>query len=154
MNFKLFVFEHVDFKFENKLLAIFCRKKDGYKSLLSNLIDTQRISYCWFLEFGFVQRLEKFPLIRDSLDETELNLSSRFYKISQPNYTLNETTRRDTTYSVKVYTRGERLYLNSKKTAINLRMCGIPLISNNGTFLINGIQRIIHNQIVRIPSIY
>ena len=74
MNFKLFVFEHVDFKFENKLLAIFCRKKDGYKSLLCNLIDTQRISYCWFLECGFVQELEKFPLIRDSFDERELNL--------------------------------------------------------------------------------
>ena len=133
---------------------MFCRKKDVYKSLLPHLLDTQRISYCWFLEFGFVQRLEKFSLIRDSLDERELNLSSRFYKISQPNYTLDEAKSRDTTYSVRVYTRGELLYLNSKKTVKNLRMCDIPLISNEGTFLINGIQRIINNKIVRISSIY
>jgi len=94
-------------------------------------------------------------LLRDSLDERELNLSSRFYKISQPNYTLNEAKRRDTTYSVKVYTRGELLYLNSeKKTERNLRMCDIPLMMNEGTFLVNGIQRIIINQIVRSPGIY
>ena len=155
MTFILLVFEHVDFKFLNKLLAMFCRKKDVYKFLLPNLLDTQRISYCWFLEFGFVQELEKFPLIRDSFDERELNLSSRFYKISQPNYTLNEAKRRDTTYSVRVYSRGELLYLNSeKKVEKNLRMCDIPLMTNEGTFLVNGIQRIIINQIVRSPGIY
>ena len=155
MTFILLVFEHVDFKFLNKLLAMFCRKKDVYKFLLPNLLDTQRISYCWFLEFGFVQELEKFPLIRDSFDERELNLSSRFYKISQPNYTLTEAKRRDTTYSVRVYTRGELFYLNSeKKTEKNLRMCDIPLMTNEGTFLVNGIQRIIINQIVRSPGIY
>ena len=58
---------------------MFCRKKDDYKSLLPKLLDTQRIRYFSFLEVGFVQELEKFPLIRDSLDERELNLSSRFF---------------------------------------------------------------------------
>jgi DNA-directed RNA polymerase subunit beta len=99
--------------------------------------------------------LENFSVIRDYLDELELNLSARFYKIRQPKYTLAEAKRRDTTYSVRVYTRGQLLYLNSDNTTENdVLLCDIPLMTNEGTFLVNGIERIIINQIVRSPGIY
>ena len=71
--------------------------------LLPNLLETQRISFCWFLELGFIQELENFSAIRDYLDELELNLSAKFYKIRHPKYTCRSK-RRDTTYSVRVYT--------------------------------------------------
>ena len=51
-------------------------KKNVYKYLLPNLLETQRISFCWFLELGFIQELENFSAIRDYLDELELNLSA------------------------------------------------------------------------------
>ena len=134
---------------------MFSVKKNVYKYLLPNLLETQRISFCWFLELGFVQELENFSVIRDYLDELELNLSARFYKIRQPKYTLAEAKRRDTTYSVRVYTRGQLLYLNSDNTTENdVLLCDIPLMTNEGTFLVNGIERIIINQIVRSPGIY
>ena len=63
---------------------MFSIKKDVYKYLLPNLLETQRISFCWFLELGFLQELEKFSLIRDYLDELELNLSAKYFKIRPP----------------------------------------------------------------------
>jgi len=131
-------------------------KENVYKYLLPNLLETQRISFCWFLELGFVQELENFSIIRDYLDELELNLSAKYYKIRQPKYTLAEAKRRDATYSVKVYTHGQLLYLkDSNNTTENeVLLCDIPLMTNEGTFLVNGIERIIINQIVRSPGIY
>ena len=68
---------------------MFKTKKNVYKYLLPNLLETQRISFCWFLEFGFLQELENFSAIRDCLDELELNLSVKSYKIKQPKYERN-----------------------------------------------------------------
>ena len=90
-------------------------KKDIYKYLLPNLLETQRISFCWFIEFGFLQELENFSAIRDYLDELKLNLSAKHYKIRQPKYTLAEARRRETTYSVRIYTLAQLVYLNGSK---------------------------------------
>ena len=88
------------------------KKKNVYKYLLPNLLETQRISFCWFLEIGFIQELENFSAIRDYLDELELNLSAKHYIIRQPKYNLAEARRRDATYSVRIYTRVHLSYLN------------------------------------------
>jgi len=131
-------------------------KKDIYKYLLPNLLETQRISFCWFIEFGFLQELENFSAIRDYLDELKLNLSAKHYKIRQPKYTLAEARRRETTYSVRVYTLAQLVYLNGskEKTENEVLLSDIPLMTNEGTFLVNGIERVIINQIVRSPGIY
>ena len=135
---------------------MFSLKRNVYKYLLPNLLETQRISFCWFLELGFLQELENFSAIRDYLDELELNLSSKFYKIRQPKYTLSESKRRDTTYSVRIYTLAQLFYLNNpdNTTENEVLLCDIPLMTNEGTFLVNGVERIIINQIVRSPGIY
>jgi DNA-directed RNA polymerase subunit beta len=132
------------------------KKKNVYNYLLPNLLETQRISFCWFLELGFIQELENFSAIRDYLDELELNLSAKHYTIRQPKYNLAEARRRDTTYSVRIYTRVHLSYLNefNNKTENEVLLCDIPLMTNEGTFLVNGIERIIINQIVRSPGIY
>ena len=135
---------------------MFSTKKNVYHYLLPNLLETQRISFCWFLELGFLQELENFSAIRDYLDELELNLSAKFYKIRQPKYSLAEAKRRDTTYSVRIYTVVQLIYLNNSAntTESEVLLCDVPLMTNEGTFLVNGIERIIINQIVRSPGIY
>ena len=135
---------------------MFSIKKDVYKYLLPNLLETQRISFCWFLELGFLQELEKFSVIRDYLDELELNLSAKYFKIRPPKYNLAEAKRRDTTYSVRIFTTAKLVYLNNlyDTTENEVLLCDIPLMTNEGTFLVNGIERIIINQIVRSPGIY
>ena len=128
-------------------------KEDVYQYLLPNLLEIQRASFCWFLEKGLVQEFEDFSLIRDYLGDLELNLSTKFYKIKRPKYTLDEAKRRDTTYSVPIYiTAHLKKRLETSKTEVFLG--DIPLMTNEGTFLVNGIERIIINQIVRSPGIY
>jgi len=130
-------------------------QKNIYRYLLPNLLETQRLSFCWFLEVGLIQELKNFSAIRDYLGELELNLSTKFYSIRQPKYNLAEAKRRDTTYSIRVYTVARLCYISSSDTIENEVFLGdIPLMTNEGTFLVNGIERIIINQIVRSPGIY
>ena len=128
---------------------------DIYRCLLPNLLEIQRVSFCWFLEKGLLQELENFSAIRDYLGELELSLSAKKYRIKKPKYTLAESKRRDTTYSIRIYVIAQLDYLitsESKKGEVFLG--DIPLMTNEGTFLVNGIERIIINQIVRSPGIY
>ena len=129
--------------------------QDIYRCLLPNLLEIQRVSFCWFLEKGLLQELENFTAIRDYLGELELSLSAKQYKIKRPKYSLAEAKRRDTTYSIRIYITAKLYYLvthESKKGEVFLG--DIPLMTNEGTFLVNGIERIIINQIVRSPGIY
>ena len=130
-------------------------KRDIYKCLLPNLLEIQRASYCWFLEKGLIQELDNLSVIRDYLGELELNFATKFYTIKQPKYNLEEAKRRDRTYSVRIFIQAKLVYLNDRKPQEKQVFLGdIPLMTNNGTFLVNGIERIIINQIVRSPGIY
>ena len=77
--------------------------QDIYRCLLPNLLEIQRVSFCWFLEKGLLHELENFTAIRDYLGELELSLSAKQYKIKRPKYSLTESKRRDTTYSIRIY---------------------------------------------------
>ena len=129
--------------------------QDIYRCLLPNLLEIQRVSFCWFLEKGLLQELENFAAIRDYLGELELSLSAKQYKIKRPKYSLAEAKRRDTTYSIRIYIIATLDYLVTSETKKGEVFLGdIPLMTNEGTFLVNGIERIIINQIVRSPGIY
>lgn len=126
-----------------------------YRCLLPNLLEIQRVSFCWFLEKGLYQELENFTSIRDYLGELELSLSAKHYRIKKPKYSLSEAKRRDTTYSVRIYIVAKLDNLVTKESKKGDVCLGdIPLMTNEGTFLVNGIERIIINQIVRSPGIY
>jgi len=130
-------------------------KKDVYRYLLPNLLEIQRTSFCWFLEKGLAQELENFSAVQDYLGEIELSFSTKFYKIKKPKYTLDEAKRRDTTYSIRIFIIAALKYLDNPEIKTDKVFLGdIPLMTNEGTFLVNGIERIIINQIVRSPGIY
>ena len=130
-------------------------KKDVYQYLLPNLLEVQRTSYCWFLEKGLVQELSNFSAIQDYVGELELSFSAKFYRIKMPKYTLEEAKRRDTTYSIRLYSVATLKCLDHPKfTSDEVFLGDIPLMTNEGTFLVNGIERVIINQIVRSPGIY
>lgn len=59
---------------------------DIYRCLLPNLLEIQRVSFCWFLEKGLLQELETFTAIRDYLDELELSLSAKQFRIKTKIY--------------------------------------------------------------------
>ena len=131
------------------------RTNEIYKYLLPNLLEVQRVSYCWFLEKGLTQELENFSVIKDYLGELELDFATKFYKVRQPRYSLSEAKRLDITYSVRIFIKAKLTHLNRIKSEEEEIFLGeIPLLTNNGSFLVNGIERIIINQIVRSPGIY
>merc|ERR1712093_606833 len=77
------------------------------------------------------------------------------YTIKQPRYTLVETKRRDATYSVRIFIQAKLNYMAQTKLHEKRVFLGdIPLMTNSGTFVVNGIERVIINQIVRSPGIY
>ena len=81
------------------------------------------------------------------------NLSTKFYKIKRPKYTLEAAKRRDATYSVPIYIVAHlKKRIETSKAEVFLG--DVPLMTNEGTFLVNGIERVIINQIVRSPGIY
>jgi len=122
---------------------------------LPDLVEIQRASFCWFLEEGLAEEIKNFSPITDYTDNLELHLLGDEYKLKYPKYSINECKRRDATYSVQVYV-PSRL-INKENGTIKEQevfIGDLPLMTDRGTFVINGAERVIVNQIVRSPGIY
>jgi len=122
---------------------------------LPDLVEIQRASFCWFLEEGLAEEIKNFSPITDYTDNLELHLLGDEYKLKYPKYSINECKRRDATYSVQVYVPAR---LINKETGTikeqEVFVGDLPLMTDRGTFVINGAERVIVNQIVRSPGIY
>ena len=122
---------------------------------LPDLVEIQRASFCWFLEEGLAEEIKNFSPITDYTDNLELHLLGDEYKLKYPKYSINECKRRDATYSVQVYVPAR---LINKETGTikeqKVFIGDLPLMTDRGTFVINGAERVIVNQIVRSPGIY
>lgn len=124
-------------------------------SLLPDLIEIQRSSFRWFLEEGLIEELNSFSPIADYTGKFELHFIGENYQLKEPKYNVNEAKRRDSTYSVQMYV-PTRL-INKETGEINemkVFIGDLPLMTDRGTFIINGAERVIVNQIVRSPGVY
>jgi len=130
---------------------------------LPDLVEIQRESFLWFLREGFEEELLSFSPIVDYTGKLELHFlpeyrpgdPSKGYKINKPRYDPEEAKRRDATYQaqIRVPTR-----LINKETGeikdMDVFIGELPLMTDRGTFIINGAERVIVNQIVRSPGVY
>ncbi|MCX7921182.1 MAG: DNA-directed RNA polymerase subunit beta [Clostridia bacterium] len=121
---------------------------------MPNLIEVQKNSYIWFLEEGL---REVFRDVSPITDYTG-NLILEFVDYSlddTPKYTVEECKERDTTYSAPLKV---KVRLINKETGEvkeqEIFMGDFPLMTDNGTFIINGAERVIVSQLVRSPGIY
>lgn len=123
--------------------------------ILPDLVEIQRASFCWFLEEGLSEEIKSFSPITDYTGNLELYLLGDDYKLKCPKYNITESKRRDATYSVQVYVPAR---LINRETGIikeqEVFIGDLPLMTDRGTFIINGAERVIVNQIVRSPGIY
>ena len=137
----------------------------AFLTTLPDFVEIQRASFCWFLSKGIREELEKFSAITDLYNNTELNFYGQEYKIRKPKYDIIESKYRDTTYAIKIYvpmslTSFNKEILNTELTNANdkkktLIFIGeLPLMTDRGTFIINGCERVVINQIIRSPGIY
>ena len=121
---------------------------------MPNLIEVQKDSYEWLLREGLNEVLRDVSPIVDYTG----NLSIEFtdYSIDpNPRYSVEECKSRTVTYDahMKVGVRLTNKQTGELKTA-QVYMCDFPLMTDNGTFVINGAERVIVSQLVRSPGIY
>lgn len=120
---------------------------------LPNLIEIQTSSYQWFLDEGLRELFRDISPIEDFAG----NLSLEFidYSLGEPKYTVEEAKERDTTYAAPLRV---KLRLVNKETGEvkdqEVFMGDFPLMTETGTFIINGAERVIVSQLVRSPSVY
>ncbi len=121
---------------------------------MPNLIEIQKDSYRWFLETGLK---EVFRDIADITDYTG-NWVLKFvdYRMDdKPKYTIRECKERDASYSAPMRVKARLL---NKETGVvkesEVYMGDFPIMTDSGTFIINGAERAIVSQLVRSPGVY
>jgi len=121
---------------------------------MPNLIEVQKNSYQWFLDDGL---REVFRDISPIMDYTG-NLILDFVDYSlddSPKYSVEECKERDTTYSAPLKAKVRLINKESGEVKEQeIFMGDFPLMTDNGTFIINGAERVIVSQLVRSPGIY
>ena len=127
-----------------------------YQEILQmpNLLKIQRDSYNWFLSEGLREVFRDVASISDYTGNLELSFLD--YSLDEkPKYTVEECKERDATYAKPIKV---RVRLLNKQTGEikdqEIFMGDFPLMTNGGTFVINGAERVIVSQIVRSPGVY
>ncbi len=121
---------------------------------LPNLIEVQKKSYQWFLDEGLKEVFRDVSSITDYNGVLELSfVDYRFDE--EPKYTIAECKERDVTYAAPLRV---TVRLNNIEKGIikesEVYMGDLPLMTDSGTFVINGAERVIVSQLVRSPGVY
>lgn len=120
---------------------------------LPNLIEIQTNSYQWFLDEGLREMFEDILPIKDFSDKLSLEFVD--YELKEPKYTVEEARAHDANYSAPLHV---TLRLHNKVTgelkSQEVFFGEFPLMTEMGTFIINGAERVIVSQLVRSPGVY
>ncbi len=134
------------------------RKRESYARndevlQMPNLIDIQRASYRWFEERGLREAFDRISPIQDFTGNLKLEFLDYFF--DDPKYSVDEARERDVTYSrpLRVNVR-----LINKETGEvkeqEVFMGDFPIMTDKGTFIYNGAERVVVSQLVRSPGAY
>ncbi len=127
-----------------------------YEEILEmpNLLEVQKTSYQWFLDVGLKEVFKDVGSIVDYGGNLELSFVD-FSMDEQPKYDVEECKARDATYAAPIKVKVQ--LRNTQNNQINeqeIFMGDFPIMTNSGTFVINGAERVIVSQIVRSPGMY
>ncbi len=122
---------------------------------MPNLIQVQKDSYRWFIDTGLKEVLRDMSEITDYSGNLVLSFVDYSLDESRPKYSVKECKERDTTYAAPMRLVA-RLYNKQTGTALEseVYMGDFPLMTDSGTFIINGAERVIVSQLVRSPGVY
>ena len=127
-----------------------------YQEILEmpNLLEIQKKSYQWFLDVGLREVFRDVAAITDYAGNLELSFID-YSMDEKPKYDVEECKARDCTYAAPIKV---RVRLRNKETEEikeqEIFMGDFPIMTNSGTFVINGAERVIVSQIVRSPGMY
>ncbi len=122
---------------------------------LPDLVEVQRSSFKWFLEKGLIEELKSFSPITDYTGKLELHFIGDEYRLKRPRHDVEEAKRRDATFASQMYVTCRLINKETGEIKEQEVFIGeLPLMTERGTFIINGAERVIVNQIVRSPGVY
>ncbi|MBQ2756746.1 MAG: DNA-directed RNA polymerase subunit beta, partial [Oscillospiraceae bacterium] len=121
---------------------------------MPNLIEVQKNSYKWFLEEGLKEVFHDVASITDYTGNLVLDFID--YRIDdKPKYTVEECKERDATYAAPLRVRASLLNKETGEVKEqDIYMGDFPIMTDRGTFIINGAERVIVSQLVRSPGVY
>ena len=121
---------------------------------MPHLLEIQKNSYKWFLDEGLREVFKDVGTITDFSGKLELSFLD-YTMEDKPKYTIEEYKERDATYAkpIKVRVRLRNTETDEIKEQ-EIFMGDFPVMTNGGTFVINGAERVIISQIVRSPGMY
>ena len=121
---------------------------------MPNLIKVQKDSYNWFVEEGLGEVLKDISPIEDYSGNLVLEFFD-YYMEEKTKYTLEEAKERDATYSTRLHV---KVRLINRETGEikeqEIYLGDFPLMTDSGTFIINGAERVVVSQLVRSPGCY
>ncbi len=147
-----------EFKLAGHLVQYGRRTRRSYARIneileVPNLIEIQQKSYDWFLEEGLREMFQDISPIQDFTGNLILEFID--YSLGEPKYTVDDAKERDVTYAAPLRV---KVRLINKETGEvkeqEVFMGDFPLMTDTGTFIINGAERVIVSQLVRSPSVY
>ena len=120
---------------------------------MPHLIDVQRKSYKWFIDEGLREIFRDISPIKDRNSNLELSLED--FELGKPKYGVEECKERDESYSAPMTVKVRLLYkYTGEIKEASVFMGDFPLMTETGTFVINGAERVIVSQLVRSPGVY
>ena len=121
---------------------------------MPNLIEVQKNSYRWFLEEGLKEVFRDISAITDYTGNLVLDFID--YRLDdKPKYSVEECKERDVTYAAPLRVRARLLNKETGEVKEQeIFMGDFPIMTESGTFIINGAERVIVSQLVRSPGIY
>jgi len=117
-----------------------------------NLVELQRDSYEWFLQEGLRELFESFSPIYDFTGNISLELLD--YTLGEPKYSIEECRERDMTYEAPVKAKVRLTGAGKEVIESEVYLGDLPLMTEKGTFVVNGAERVVVSQLARSPGVY
>ena len=120
---------------------------------MPHLIDIQKSSYVWFIKEGLREIFHDISPIKDFTGNLELSFEN--FELGKPKYDVEECKERDESYSAPMNVKVRLVYKDTGEIKESSVFMGdFPLMTETGTFVINGAERVIVSQLVRSPGVY
>nr|YP_009343686.1 DNA-directed RNA polymerase beta chain [Paris polyphylla var. yunnanensis]APS88009.1 DNA-directed RNA polymerase beta chain [Paris polyphylla var. yunnanensis]WHM50881.1 RNA polymerase beta subunit [Paris liiana]WHM51139.1 RNA polymerase beta subunit [Paris liiana] len=131
------------------------RNRNEGMSTIPGFSQIQFEGFCRFINQGLTEELDKFPKIEDTDQEIEFKLFVERYQLVEPLIKERDAVSESLTYSSELYVPAGLIWKSGRDMQEQTVFIGnIPLMNSLGTFIVNGIYRIVINQILQSPGIY
>src|SRR5437763_6136960 len=127
-------------------------KQTRHVADIPNLVELQLNSYRWFLEEGLQELFDSFSPIYDFTGQTSISLTD--FTLGEPKYSVEECRDRDMTFEAPIKAKVLLKQANKEEIESEVYLGDLPLMTDKGTFIINGAERVVVSQLARSPGVY